>query len=181
MIVGIAGTIGSGKGTVVSYLKTKGFIHYSSSETLRSILHEQGLPETREYLSPLAKKLSEEREGGVVALSYERAKKEGYQHIVLEALHRRAEEDFVRKIGGKIIGIDASIDTRYERIHKRQEGEKDNVSFEQFKKDAENEDAGKGGTSHILDIISRADVVITNNGTVEQLYTQIDEVLKKLM
>jgi len=32
MILGITGTFGAGKGTIVEYLKTKGFSHYSVSE-----------------------------------------------------------------------------------------------------------------------------------------------------
>lgn len=34
IIIGITGTLGAGKGTVVEYLKTKGFKHFSVREFL---------------------------------------------------------------------------------------------------------------------------------------------------
>ncbi|MFM2330716.1 MAG: hypothetical protein RLZZ26_223 [Candidatus Parcubacteria bacterium] len=181
MIVGIAGTIGAGKGTVVEYLIQKGFSHYSSSDTLRGILTGRGLPHTRVNLSALADELLAERRGGVLAYSFEQAQKDGAKDMILEAIHRMSEADYVRSIGGVILGVDADLQTRYDRIHKRQDGEKDNVTFEQFSTDARNEDDGKGPTgSNIRSVLASVDATITNNGTVEELRAQVDEVLAKI-
>ncbi len=179
MIIGITGTIGAGKGTVVEYLKSKGFVHYSASGTLKEILKERGLPQTRTHMSPLANELSLQYKGGVLQLIHERAQRDGVNDYVLEAIHRVNEADYVRSIGGLIWGVDADLVTRYERTAKRGEGEKDNVTHEQFLADAKREDDGQGNTGpNIRAVLKTADTVLTNDGTPEELYQQVEVALK---
>jgi len=181
MIIGIAGTIGAGKGTVVDILKSKGFAHYSSSDVLRQMLEEREVLANRENLSHLANELMSSHEGGVLYFSHSLAQDAHMQDYILEALHRVSEGDYVKKIGGIILGIDADIKIRFERIHKRQEGEKDNVTFEQFVEDSQREDDGKTGSGpNIRAVIKMADHTIMNNGSLEELQTQIEEVLQKI-
>lgn len=181
MIIGLAGTIGSGKGTVVEYLKTKGFSHYSSSGILRDILRERGVSEIRENLSALADELMAKQAGGVFCASYERAQKDGSKNYILEAIHRVSEAEYVQSIGGIIIGVDADIKVRYERAIQRKEGEKDNVTYEQFLKDAEREDEGAAGTGpNIRAVLKMADYTILNNGTFEEFHAQIEAVYRKI-
>ncbi len=181
MIIGIAGTLGAGKGTVVAYLKQQGFKHYSSSGLLKQILIERGDPLTRQHLSALADELSAQYAGGVLHLSHERAQEEGATDYVLEAIHRPVEADYVRSIGGAILGVDADIRTRFERVTERKEGAKDEVTFEQFVKDSEREDEGATGSGpHIRAVLATADVVVMNNGTIEELHTAVDTALAQL-
>lgn len=181
MIIGIAGTIGAGKGTVVEYLKKRGFGHYSSSAVLRGLLREQGLPETREYMSPLADELMKTYAGGVLHFSHQQAEAAGLSDYILEALHRESEADYVRSIGGVIIGVDADLQKRYERTVKRGEGEKDDVTFEEFIEHTKREDEGETGTGpNIRAVLQDADAVLMNNGSLEELYKQIDSALEKL-
>ena len=184
MILGITGTIGAGKGTVVEYLKSKGFVQYSSSALLGELVEKEGNPKIREFLSAKATHLQQEYPGGVVEKNYrERFLHESPQNSIFESIHRRAEENFLRSVGGVVIGVDADIETRYKRIFSRQEGEKDQVSLEEFKEDARVEDDGGGDEkrdNNIRAVIRAADVVIENNGTLKELHHQIDDVLSKL-
>lgn len=180
MIIGIAGTIGAGKGTVVDYLKAKGFGHYSSSAILKEILTERGLEHTRFNLSSLADELSAQHPGGVLFLSHTRGIESRNPNYVLEAIHRQSEADYVRSIGGVILGVDANPQVRYERISKRGEGKKDDVTLEQFLADSKREDEGGGGTgSNIRPVINRADAVVMNDGTVEDLHKKVNEALSQ--
>lgn len=180
MIIGIAGTLGSGKGTVVKYLKTKGFSHYSSSDVLKRILSERSELSTRENLSNLANELMKEYEGGVLHFSNQYANDEEKKDYILEALHRVSEGEYLKKIGGIILGIDADIKTRYERISQRKEGEKDNVTFDKFVSDSDREDDGKIGSGpNIRAVMAMANYIIMNNGTVEELQVQVDDFLTK--
>ena len=180
MIIGIAGTIGSGKGTVVEYLKKRGFAHYSSSGILKEMLNERQLPKTRKNMSDLANELMVEYAGGVLHFSHERAQKDGASNYILEAIHRVSEAEYVRSIGGIVVGVDADIKCRYERITKRKEGEKDEVTFEEFLNDAAREDEGKTGTGpNIREVLKSADYTIENNSTVDELYASIEEMLQK--
>ncbi len=181
MIIGLAGTIGSGKGTVVAYLRSKGFAHYSSSRLLGELVEKEGNPKTRDFLSPMATRLQKEYAGGVIEKNYrEKYLSEQPEHAIFEAIHRQSEADFLRSVGGKIIGVDADLETRYARTTLRNEGEKDRQSFEDFKKQARIEDDGEGDASRDNDIravLQRADVIITNNGTLDELHAQIDAAL----
>ena len=178
MLIGIAGTLGAGKGTVVEYLKNKGFSHYSSSGILKEILEERALPATRKNMSELADELVSKHEGGILHVSNERAIKANEKNYILEAIHREKEADYIRSLGGIVLGIDADVKTRYERISKRGEGEKDQVTYKQFLDDSKREDEGAGdGTPNIKAVLGKADFVIQNNGTPAELHQQIDEFL----
>lgn len=181
MIIGITGTIGAGKGTVVEYLKTKGFAHYSSSGILKEVLVERGLPATRLNMSTLADELMRTYAGGVLELSHTRATNAGEDNYILEAIHRENEAAYIRSIGGIILGVDADIKTRYERSIHRADGEKDNVTFEEFLVNSKREDEGKGETgANIRAVLKSADAIITNDDTLEELTEQIDRALETL-
>ncbi len=181
MIIGITGTIGAGKGTVVEYLKQRGFSHYSSSGILREILAERRLSATRLNMSMLADELMKQYEGGVLQVSHERAQQAGDTNYILEAIHRESEAAYIRSIGGVMLGVDADIRTRFERSIRRGDGEKDDVTFEQFLENSKREDDGKGETgANIRAVLRDADAVITNDGSPEELYAQIDAVLVKI-
>jgi dephospho-CoA kinase len=183
MILGVAGTLAAGKGTVVEYLVQKhGFAHYSSSDILKEILQERDQPLTRPYMSALADELSKEREGGILDLSHERAVRDGKSNYILEAIHRTSEADYIRRIGGKILGVDAKLETRYARTVARSDGAKDDVTFEQFVESSKREDDGATGTGpNIRAVIGEADAVVNNDGSLEDLYGQIDDALKELI
>lgn len=184
MIIGLTGTIGAGKGTAVEYLKSKGFVHYSISGLLGELVEKEGNPKTRDFLSPMSTRLQKEFPGGVAEKAYnEKYLLEKPEDAILESIHRQSEANFLRSVGGKIIGIDADLETRYKRTKLRNEGAKDQGDFEDFKKQAQIEDEGGGDASrdnNIRAVMNNADAVIYNNGTVEELRQQIEEVLKKL-
>jgi dephospho-CoA kinase len=184
MIIGVTGTIGAGKGTVVEYLKSKGFVQYSSSKLLGELVEQEGNPKTRKYLSTMATQLQQEYPGGVVEKNYhERYQSEQPPNAIFEAIHRKTEADFLKSVGGFIIAVDAAIETRYERISHRQEGVKDQVTLLQFKDDARVEDEGGGNAkrdNNIRAVILDADVVLMNEGTVEELYEKIESALLTL-
>ena len=181
MIIGIVGTLGAGKGTVVEYLKSKGFAHYSSSAILKDLLKERGLPQTRAYMSPLANELMAKHDGGVLHYSHERARQEGAENFVLEAIHRTKEADYIKNIEGVVLGVDADIHKRYERVAKRKDGAKDNVTFEQFLADSKREEEGEANTGpHIRAVLDMADAVVMNNGTKNELFLQVGNALKSL-
>jgi dephospho-CoA kinase len=183
MIIGIAGTIGAGKGTVVEYLKSKGFVSYSSSALLGQLVEQEGNPRVREFLSKMATRLQTEYPGGVVEKNYrEKYLSEKSENVIFEAIHRISEAEFLRSVGGYIIGVDADLETRYQRTRNRNEGEKDQGDFEYFKKQSEVEDDGGGDytrDNNIRAVINSATCVIQNNGTLEELEAQIEVFLNQ--
>lgn len=184
MIIGLVGTIGAGKGTVVERLKARGFVHYSSSGLLGELVEKEGNMKTRDFLSPMATRLQKEYPGGVVEKNYrEKFLIEHPEHAVFESIHRKSEANFVRSVGGVILGVDADFETRYTRAHRRNEGDKDRVSYEEWVKQARLEEGGGGDEkrdNNIRAVLEEADILLSNNGTVEEFYTKIDEALANL-
>ncbi len=178
MLIGIAGTLGAGKGTVVAYLKEKGFVHYSASGVLRELLRADGLEESRENMTVLADKLRSENPASPQHVLFEKYKKENPDKAILESIHSVGEAEFIKERGAILLGVDADLETRYERIKARGTS-KDHVTFEEFEKIATHEEEG-GGKHNIRAVLEMANYTITNNGTLEELHIQIEEILKKI-
>ena len=60
MIIGITGTIASGKTTVAEILKEKGFVHHTYSDILRIEAKKRSIPQTRENLQKLGNRIKAE-------------------------------------------------------------------------------------------------------------------------
>lgn len=184
MIIGITGSLGGGKGTVVDYLiATHGYRHYSSSDLLIEILKERDETVDRDGMNRIANELrATNPEGGVPAETYKRYEAEdGESDVILESLHNVSEVDFIKSIGGVVIGVTADPDIRYERITARG-SVKDNVSKETFVAQQEREEKGSSDPtkSNIFDAIKAADYTIENNGGLDALHAQIENILKDL-
>ena len=183
MIIGITGTLGAGKGTVVEYLiKTRGFKHYSSSGFVKEEVVQLGLPLNRDTISQTARDLrAQHGPGYIVASNFSRAEQDRGD-AVLEAIQTLGEAQEIKKRGGILWGVDADIKTRYERITKRG-SEKDNVSFDKFVAqegiELHAKDPSDVGQQNIAGVMAIADGVIYNNGTQEELFAQVEEALKK--
>lgn len=181
-MIGIAGTLGAGKGTVVEYLKQKGFTHYSVSGRLIEILRERSLPEDRTHMSKLADELSDIYPGGALEMIHRQAQKDGVKDYILESIHRENEAAYVRSLGGIMLALDVDPKVRYERSQLRQEGAKDHVTYEEFLVAVEREERGKGdGKPNINAVISTADHLIMNDGTVEELHAQVEKWLQSVI
>jgi dephospho-CoA kinase len=183
MIIGITGSLGGGKGTVVDYLIEKyGFKHYSSSGLLTELLIARGETVDRDAMNRIANELRAENSAGVPVLTYKKYEKEdGESDAIFESLHSVPEVEFIRSIGGVVIAVTASPDIRYERITKRG-SVKDNVTKEQFIAQQEREERGTSdpNKSNIFDTIKAADFVIENNTSLENLKSEVDKILETL-
>ncbi len=179
MIIGITGTLGAGKGTVVEYLKTKGFKHYSASGFIKEEIIRRGLPVNRDTMSEVANDLRAKRGAAyIIEELFLRAQKEEGD-CVIEAIHEVAGAEFLKSHGAVMIGVDADLKTRYERIYKRG-SEKDHVTFEKFvednKRETESTDPAKHNIAKVMEV---ADIVVTNNTTQAELFAQVEAALQK--
>lgn len=184
IIIGITGTLGSGKGTVVKYLKDKhGFKHYSSSGFINEEVIRRGLPVNRDNQRIVANELRATHGGGYVAEQlYARAAAAG-GNSVIESLRSTGEIETLRKLDQPfyLLAVDADQKTRYDRIIQRG-SEKDNISFEHFQEQEEKElNDTKAGGIRLLACIEMADAHVENNGDLEALHKQIDNIIAPLL
>lgn len=179
MILGLTGSFGAGKGTVVEYLKEQGFSHYSASGFITEEIVRRGLPVNRDSMIEVANDLRRTHGPSYVIDSlYERADQEGGD-VIIESLRAIAEVQRIKELGGVVVGIDADPRLRYERAFARA-SEKDNVPYEtwlaQEQKETNLDDPTK---QNIFGALKESDFILTNNGTLEELHQQIDAVLEQ--
>lgn len=181
VIIGITGTIGAGKGTIVEYLvNKKGFIHFSARELIVEEILKRGLENNRDNMVIVANDLREKNGPSYVADElYKRALKIG-KNCIIESLRAIGEIESLRKNNNFILlAVDADPKIRYERVLKRNLSNTDKISFEKFladeAKEMESTDSNKQNLKKCIDM---ADFVIDNNGTLDELQFEIEEILK---
>jgi len=181
MIIGITGSLSSGKGTVVELLVKKGFKHYSVRDFLIEELRTIGLPVNRDNLVGVGNQLREMNHPAyIVEKLYERAKLVSGD-CVIESLRTSGEINSLKQKGEfYLIAVDADQQIRYERAVNRQ-SETDKISFEKFLEDEKREmfsdDPNKQNLSKCIEM---ADFVLVNNGSIEELNEKLNEVFEKI-
>jgi len=181
MIIGITGTIGAGKGTVVDYLvKEKGFKHHSARAMILREIERRGLPRDRDSMRLVANELRQTGGPSAVAEALLKEAEEDGGDAIIESLRAIGEAEFLKPRGVKILAVDADRPVRYERVVLRG-SETDHISFEEFCVQEDREMAStEPWDMNIFGVMERADVTILNNGTQEELFAQVDNVLTEL-
>ena len=100
LIIGITGTLGAGKGTIVDYLiKTKGFKHFSVRRFLTDEIKKRNLPLNRDSMTEVANELRKKHHPAyIVEQLFKQAEKEG-GNAIIESIRTPGEVDFLRKKG----------------------------------------------------------------------------------
>ena len=111
---------------------------------------------------------------------YSRATKAGGD-AVIESIRAIKEADFLKSKGAYLLAVDATDRmVRYERAMKRA-SETDNIDFNTWVMQEEREWGNtEAHDMNVPAVIKMADYKIMNNGTLEELHAQIDDVLAKL-
>ncbi|MFW5746550.1 MAG: AAA family ATPase [Nanoarchaeota archaeon] len=182
MIIGITGTLGAGKGTVVEYLvEKKGFAHFSVRQYLTGIIKRRDLPLNRDSMVAVANELrAAHSPSHIVQQLYEQAARRG-GNVIIESIRTPGEVDALKmKKEFLLLAVDAEVHTRYERVCQRA-SETDNIDFETFvaneQREMHNEDPAK---QNIAACMEMADIRLSNDDTKEQLYARIEDVLTKV-
>ena len=183
IIIGITGTNGSGKGTIVEYLISEyGFKHLSVGEYLSNQLKNKNLEVNRPNLIAVGNDIRKRFGPDYIAKTLYQKAKVSSKNCVIESLRNTSEVRVLQSKGNfYLIAVDAKPKLRYQRIQKRAEA-KDKVSFGEFTKSEEKEmKSGNPYEQNLRECIKLADFKIKNNGTLKELFTQIDNVLNQVI
>jgi dephospho-CoA kinase len=179
LIIGITGTLGSGKGTVVNYLvKNRGFVHFSARSFIVEEIKKRDLEISTKNMTLVSNQMRAGHSPSYITDSlYEEAKKLG-KDCVIESFRTPGEIESIRNKGKFILlAIDAPAKLRFKRIVDRN-GVGDVESVEELmtieKQQMHSTDPNKHNLSAC---IAMADYKIINNGTIEELQTKVEEVL----
>lgn len=183
MIIGITGTNGAGKGTIVEYLiKNKKFRHFSVGNFLKKEIIKRGLKVDRETMRIVGNDLRQKFGSSYLAETLYNKASKIRKNCVIESLRTVGEINCLRnKPSFYLFAVDADPKLRYERIRERG-SEKDNISFQAFiegeEKELQSDDPKK---QNLKKCISLADYKFTNNNSVPELFGQVEDVLKKII
>jgi len=178
-IIGITGTIGAGKGTIVDFLVNRyGFKHYSVRNYLIQESQKENLPLNRDTYVLLANRLREKHTPSfIIDELYKEAFKKGSDAII-ESIRTPGEIASLRqKDDFSLWAVDAIPQIRYQRVFARH-SETDNISFETFLSNEQREmSTDDPAKQNLLACIQQADKLFLNNGTIEELFMQIEKAL----
>ena len=181
MIIGITGTNGAGKGTVVEYLVQKGFAHYSVRAFLITEIERRRLPVDRSSMRDVANDLRRQHGPEYFdKIFLAEAKEKGQQNIIIESVRTIGSARYLKEQGAVLLSVDANRHIRYDRVTKRA-SHTDKVDFDTWVKEEEREWHNEAAHDmNVPGVMQMADYTLHNDGTVEELYAQIDAVLSKL-
>ena len=175
-IIGLAGEMGSGKSTVARYLTEKyGAVSHKFSTSLRDVLDELHLEQSRKNLGELSTILRKTYGEDLFAKAVlQKVSKDTHDVIVVDGVRRLGDINFLHELPEfKLLYIKGSLESRYGRITNRTQNVDDKgKTFEIFQKEQ-----GQEAEVEILDLEPHADIVIDNDGSIEDLYKEIDKIM----
>lgn len=181
IIIGIVGEIAAGKTTLTTYLKNKHNAQSARfSDSLRDILQRMYLSQTRANLQKISQVLRENFGQDVISkiMTTDIANNTA-EVIITEGIRRPSDITYLKetyKNNFYIIYIKTNDRLRFDRLTKRSENPDDQTkTWEEFE-----EECNKEAEQKIKEISLQADFAIDNNGEIEKMHEQVDEIIKKL-
>ena len=181
-IIGITGTLGAGKGTIVDYLINHyGYTHYSVRGFLTDEATRRGLPINRDTFVVVANELRTCHTPSYITDELYKQAEQAEKNAIIESIRTPGEVESLRKNRHFVLfAVDADPKIRYERIVNRA-SETDHVSFETFIENEQREMASDNPNhQNVGRCMQMADYVFKNDGDFEALYQQIEKVIKTL-
>jgi dCMP deaminase len=183
MIIGLTGTLASGKGVVSEFLKKQGFVYLSLSDELREISKEIKIELTRENLQNLGNKLREENGAGVLArLVIKKIQDRGYNKAIVDGIRNPTEVAELRKVKEFfLVSVDAPPEIRFKRIVERNR-ENDPKIWEDFLKvDMRDQGEADERGQQVRKCMNLSDFQLINNAPLEIVQKMVEEMYEKLL
>jgi dephospho-CoA kinase len=183
IIIGITGTIGAGKGTLVEYLNQKAhFRHFSVRDFLTQEILRRRLPVNRDTMTHMANELRARHSPSYIVDQLYRQAALQNENAVIESIRTPGEVLSLRaKDNFFLFAIDADPAIRYQRIVARA-SETDQVDFQTFLSNEEREmQTSDPNKQNLRQCIAMADYHFDNNGSRRELEQQLQNTLQRIL
>jgi dephospho-CoA kinase len=191
-VIGLTGTIASGKSVIAKILKSKGFEIISLSSIIRDYLSEKNIVANRKTMQDAGNELRKEFGGQILAERSIQKHSGKTEFLVIDGIRNIDEIDYLKKnCTFTLIGIDAPVELRWERVKKRNR-DNDLLNYDKFLLD----DARDRGFNEPLNgqqvgmCLVQADYLIINDEEIDsfdetkleqsKIYKEIENILKKI-
>ena len=181
MIIGLTGKNGSGKTAVSEYLVSRGFEYHSLSDAIREEILDRGLQITREVLIDVGNELREKFGPGILAERILPSLDSG-QNYVIDSIRNPQEVDVLRSRNDfTLLALEAEQGTRFERSRKRGRENAAQTLSQFAEEEARELDSDNPARQQLNATRQKADLIVTNDGTLEELHRRLDALLPPLM
>jgi dephospho-CoA kinase len=182
-VIGLTGLASSGKGTVSDYLvKKHGFVKLVFSDVLKEEAKKRGLSENKTYeenkdiLSKLGDQVRRESEKMEILaeMLVKKIKSNNLKKVVVDGFRSVEEVRCFKKNFEKfyLIFVDTEENIRFQR-RKKEDAKTDVESF----RERDKRDIKEKGLRKVIEL---ADFKVDNNKEFENLYNQVDNILKAI-
>lgn len=179
IILGFVGDLASGKGAICKYLKEKyGTESYRFSTMLRDILKRVYLENSRDNLQRLSTVMRENFGQDIMSkVIAEDVRNDPREIVAVEGIRRPTDITYLEKSSGfHLIYITAESELRWKRLVTRNENPGDDKkTYTQFLTDEQAE-----ADRLIMSLGAKAEFKIMNDGTFDDFYRQMEEILKSI-
>jgi len=179
MLIGLVGTLGSGKGSVGKLFERKGFEIRVFSDVLKQELIKKGIEINRTNLQNIGNKIRNNEGNNALAKRLIRSL-DLRKDCVIDGIRNPGEVEELKKNGFVILLIDAPQKIRFKRMLNR-DSEKDPKTWEEFLK-IEKRDLGEENKSgqQVRKCMQMADLKLINDSNMENLNNKLTDVLNKI-
>jgi len=183
MIIGLTGTIASGKDIISDALKKRGFIALSLSDEVREECKARGIELTRENLQKLGNDMRKESGNGILAQRILMKITNPQKNYVINGIRNTAEVAELKNWPSfYMMAVDSPQQTRFQRMMTRNRPSDPKNFYEFTKVDAV--DQGKeqdNSGQQVLACMKIADCSIYNDFSVERLIDKVNFMVQQIM
>lgn len=177
--IGVTGLFCSGKDTVASYLKGKGFEHISLSDLIREEATARGMDHSRDTLYKLGNELRAQHGKSVLAKKAMQKMRDDKKYIITSIRNPLEVKELANAKQFVLLKVESPVETRFNRlINRKERKDSDPKTFEEFvASEAREMSSANESGQQIQACMEMARFSIGNEGDVASFYKRIDELL----